>query len=246
MTFKPPPPIKVSLRALPMIVSSYELPRTVESPSGSESVTVSTPGITVWGPVWPRLIETPAGAAEKSSPAMLVPAASTTVSLPIELLLNANVSLPPPPTSESSPVPATSVSELSEPIKVSSPVPPWRMVVPEKPEASSVKSPVPAARIACWKPLIVETDVGRAAARERQGAVGERHVGGAVVHQPRIEPARREHVVAAAAGDRAVAGAAVDRVLTGPAVDEVVARAAHDRVVAGVADRSCRCRCRRR
>jgi hypothetical protein len=32
------------------------------------------------------------------------------------------------------------------------------MALPEKPEASSVKSPVPAARIACWKPLMVETE----------------------------------------------------------------------------------------
>ena len=57
--------------------------------------------------------------------------------------------------------PASRVSGPLEPIKVSSPVPPWRMALPEKPEASSVKSPVPAARIACWNPLIVEAVAGR-------------------------------------------------------------------------------------
>ena len=85
-----------------------------------------------------------------------VPAGSTTVWLPLEPPLKANVSLPPPPTSESLPAPPTSVSSPVEPISVSSPVPARSSVLPEKPEASSVKSPGPAARIACWNPLIVE------------------------------------------------------------------------------------------
>ncbi len=153
---------------LPIMASSYELPSTVSIASGSARVNVSAPslsvaGITAWGPDWLRSIEIPAGAWEKSRPATGLPGGSTgstIVWLPLELLLKAKVSPPPPPTSESSPAPPWRVSGPRAPIKVSSPVPPSRMALPEKPEASSVKSPVPAARIAFWKPLIWETEAG--------------------------------------------------------------------------------------
>ena len=105
------------------------------------------------------------------------------------------------------------------------------MALPVKPEASSVKSPVPAARIACWNPLIVETEAD-STARSGEGRVRQRHVRRAVEHQPRVEPAADQDVVATAAGDRGVAGPARDGAGAGAAVDDVVTRAADDRVVA--------------
>ncbi len=71
---------------------------------------------------------------------------------------------------------------------MSLPVPPQKEGLPENAEASSVKEPVPAARIACWNPLMVETG-GRTAARGRERRVGQRHVRRAVEHQPRVEAA---------------------------------------------------------
>ena len=114
---------------LPIMVSSYELPSTLSIASGSARVKVSAPslsvaGITAWGPDWLRLIEIPAGAWEKSSPATGLPGGSKIVWLPLESLLKAKVSPPPPPTSESLPAPPSRVSGPDAPIKVSLPVPP--------------------------------------------------------------------------------------------------------------------------
>ena len=108
----PPPPKSVLSRALPMIVSSYGLPRTLEIPIGSESVSVARRESRSAVRSGRGRSKCPSGALEKSSVAILVPSGSTTVWLPLEPPLKAKVSLPPPPTSESSPAPPTSVSSL--------------------------------------------------------------------------------------------------------------------------------------
>ncbi len=160
------PLIKVLSLVLPIMVSLYELPSTVSISSGSAKVKVSAPSFSVAGITAGAglgeidrdsgggLGEIEAGDGASRRPDRFRRWSGCHSRAP-----KAKVSPPPPPTSESLPEPPSRVSGPCEPIKVSLPVPPWKdSAPPEKAEASKVESPVPAARIACWNPLMVETE----------------------------------------------------------------------------------------